>query len=559
VTRFQRFLYNAVLLTFSSLGLRAVGVLFNRYLTARLGAAGLGQFSLILSVYGFAVTVAASGIHLAVTRVVSESIGTGRCGDLRQAVRTGLCYSGSFGLFSAVLLYLLAPVIAVYWLGDAQTAASLRMLALSLPFLSLSTTMNGYFVGVRQAYKGAVTGVLGQAAKIGATVLLLRGGTAYGVSPTAALVLGNVLSEILCFLLSLVLFLPDCLRRCRSCAAADGESSPKNSVTRYLLRIALPIALTACIRSGLQTLQHLLIPLGLERWGADSETALAAYGTVHGMVLPVLLFPAAFLSAFSGLLIPEVAEFRSRGDTAAIRRTAVRVLRVTLCFAIPVSGIMLCYSDLLGQLLYKSADAGRYLRLLGALIPIMYLDTMVDAMLKGLDEQLASMRYNLLDAAFCVVMAYLFLPAFGITGYLMLLYTSELFNLALSLGKLLAVTRIPVHPLRWAAKPILAVIGACCITLSFFRLVNPAYRYPAAELAAHITAVFFVYTVLLFLLGGYGLRELYALRRLLLPHPQTGLAKSWKVWYNIGKSQSKGHISHDKRHQIQQGRPPRHL
>ena len=226
MTHFQRFLYNAVLLTFSSLGMRAVGVLFNRYLTAKLGAAGLGQFSLILSVYGFAVTVATSGIHLAVTRVVSESVGTGRCGDLRQAVRTGLCYSGGFGLFSAALLYLLSPVIGTYWLGDAQTAASLQVLALSLPFLSLSTTMNGYFVGVRRAYLGAVTGVLGQAAKIAVTVLLLRSGTAYGVAPTMALVLGNVLSEILCFLLSLVLFLPDCLRRCRSCTVSDGVSSP---------------------------------------------------------------------------------------------------------------------------------------------------------------------------------------------------------------------------------------------------------------------------------------------------------------------------------------------
>ena len=63
-----------MLMTLTSFGMRGIGVLFNRYLTHRIGSAGLGQFSLMMSVYGFAVTAASAGIHLAITRVVFAPI-----------------------------------------------------------------------------------------------------------------------------------------------------------------------------------------------------------------------------------------------------------------------------------------------------------------------------------------------------------------------------------------------------------------------------------------------------------------------------------------------------
>ena len=152
MTRFQRFLYNAVLLTLTSLGMRGIGVLFNRFLMTRIGSSGLGEFSLMMSVYGFAVTVASAGIHLAVTRVVSESSGCENRAAQRCAVRTGIGCSLAFGCTSAAVLFVLAPVIGGHWLGFPQAAPALRLLALSLPLLSLSTTMSGYFVAVRQAY-----------------------------------------------------------------------------------------------------------------------------------------------------------------------------------------------------------------------------------------------------------------------------------------------------------------------------------------------------------------------------------------------------------------------
>jgi len=558
VTRFQRFLYNAMLMTLTSLGMRGIGVLFNRYLTIRIGTAGLGEFSLMMSVYGFAVTVASAGIHLALTRVVSESCGCENHAAIRQAVHTGFLCSMGFSLGSAVILLFAAPIIGVHWLGFEESVPALRLLACTLPLLSMSTTIGGYFVGIRQAYKSAVINVLCQGVRIGCVVFLLRAWGAHSsVWPCYALVIGTLCSEAICFLLSLLLFVPDYRRRCASCRTAAQKEA--HGITRYVLHIALPIMLTACIRSGLLTLQHLLIPMGLQKSGAAADTAMAAYGTVHGMVLPILLFPAALLSSFSGLLIPEVSEFRARGEDTVVCHTASRVLRITLFFALFVCGSMICYADLLGNLFGDGESTGRYLRTLAALIPLMYLDTMVDAFLKSLDAQLDSMRYNLMDAAFCVVMAYLLLPKFGIGGYVMLLYTSELFNLALSLGKLISLIHLRIPLIDWIGKPILSVIGALGTTLLFFRITKISYRFPLTTLTVHLLIAMIFYGMFLFLLGAVRTRDLAAARRLFFPITKLSLAKTYKPWYNKEKHQSRGYKHHDKGNQTASRRTPRHL
>ena len=38
------------------------------------------------------------------------------------------------------------------------------------------------------------------------------------------------------------------------------------------------------------------------------------------------------------------------------------------------------------------------------LVPMLYLDTVADAMLKGLDEQVSSLRYSIIDSAISVVL-----------------------------------------------------------------------------------------------------------------------------------------------------------
>ena len=68
----KKLLWTTLLLTASSFVMKTVGVWFNTYLTAHIHAAGIGLWSLVLSVYLMAKTLAGAGMSLVTTRLVID-------------------------------------------------------------------------------------------------------------------------------------------------------------------------------------------------------------------------------------------------------------------------------------------------------------------------------------------------------------------------------------------------------------------------------------------------------------------------------------------------------
>ena len=162
----RQIFWNALLLTGASLLMRTVGVAFQVAISNRAGAEAMGLFSLMSGVYGFALTLATSGIHLGVTRVVTETVSQGQPGRVRAVVRKAVAYALTCGVLASVLLASGAHFIGVHWLKDARTVSSLRLFALTLPLISLSSGLSGYFVAMRRSYKNAAVQVMEQGAKI---------------------------------------------------------------------------------------------------------------------------------------------------------------------------------------------------------------------------------------------------------------------------------------------------------------------------------------------------------------------------------------------------------
>lgn len=496
----KRFLKNAGLLTCTSLLMRTVGVGFSVYISGKVGAEAIGLYSLLSGVYGFALTLATSGIALAVTRLVAEALGRENGRLIRTTMRRCIAYAVFFGLLAALLLFSLAETAGLYWLDDPRTVRPLRIMSLTLPLIAVCSAMNGYFTAVRRVSKNAVTQIFEQAVKIGLTVFLLTSVMPSGIENACiSLVLGGAAAEILSFSVMLILYIRDR----RKFADSGGEAVSGPTVTRKLLGIALPVAFSTYARSGLLTVEHALIPRGLRKNGSSRERSLAAYGTLTGMVMPIILFPSALISSFAGMTIPELAECAARGHTRRIRYISERVLQLSLIFSVGVSGILICYSHELGQVIYSSDEASLYIRLLAPLVPVMYLDSTTDAMLKGLGEQLYSMNVNIIDALISVILVWLLLPIYGIEGYIFIIFLMELINFGLSASRLAMKTGLRPRLFKWVAKPVFCTVLTALISHFLFARVFPCPEMNAASLSLHIAASLAIYVALVRLTGTF--------------------------------------------------------
>nr|MBQ4318794.1 polysaccharide biosynthesis C-terminal domain-containing protein [Clostridia bacterium] len=458
--------------------------------------------SLINSIYSFGITFALSGINLASSRLCAEAIGCGENERIRPVMFRCVLYALLFGTAAGAGLIILAPFICKYLISDGRALVSLNALAFGLPALSVTSALNGYFNAVKRVSKSASAQILEQLFRIVVTVMLLF--TFTGSTETACLYISFavVLSELLVFVYSALMYRID-IRLHGLKRGTKNEGS-----TRALLGIALPVAFSSYIRSGLVTIEHMLIPMGLKRSGASAERSLASYGMLSGMALPVVLFPQAFLSAFSGLLIPEVAEFRVRHNYDKIRSIMARVFKITLWFSVGVSGVILCFSYELSETLYDSIEAGAYIRLLAPLIPVMYLDTAVDSVLKGMNEQLYSMRINIADAFISVVLVTFLIPSLGIKGYLITIYVSEILNTACSIVRLVNITGFRFRLFDWLILPLMCVVGACMITRLLVGCSGILFSYNIVEVIVCLSISVFIYIVMLCVTGSVGVSDI---------------------------------------------------
>ena len=454
------FFLNALSLTATALIMRGVGMIFNVIVSNRAGSEAMGLYSMLESVYAFSITLGAAGVNLGATRLISEALGLGDEQQAKKVAKKALIYCTITSLFAATLLFLLSPILGEHLLCDVRSIKPLRILSLTITPIAICSCISGYFTAVRRVRANAALQIVAQFAKIGATLVFLSTFSNHDPETACiALVLGGAVAEFLSLTISYILYRMD---RRRLKAAYNQES--KASVSGGLLSITLPVTFSACIRSLLSMLQHVLIPRGLKSSGKSWSDALSSYGALHGMAMPLILFPSAFISSFAGLLIPEIGECVVQNNNSRLARASSRALTLSLIFSIGVSGIMLFFSKELGMLIYNSEETALYIRIMAPLIPVMYIDGTVDAILKGTGHQVYSMNVNIADALTACLFALFLIPKLGIWGYIISIYATEILNTTLSLIKMISVSKIKPSIMRGVVLPIFCIIGATNIS-----------------------------------------------------------------------------------------------
>ena len=255
------FFINGIILTVTAFIMKSIGMVFSLYVSNKIGSEAVGVFSLVMSVYMFAITLATSGLSLACTCIVSEQFAKGNFLDGLKAVRSCLLFSLLLGLGSSFLVLLFSNLISQIWLKSMISSTPLYLISIGLPFISISSVINGYFSAVRKGYKSAFSQVFELLVKIIASVLLLNFYAGKDVeSICICLILADVISEICsCCLLS-VFYQMDKIKYSK-------RAITNITFKKRILKITLPVSITSYIRSGLSTLKQFIIPSRLVLFG----------------------------------------------------------------------------------------------------------------------------------------------------------------------------------------------------------------------------------------------------------------------------------------------------
>lgn len=444
--------YSTILLTGVNLLLRLVSTSFQVYLSGRIGAAGIGLLQLVMSVSMLSTTASMAGIRTTAMYLTAEELGKKRPENVTHILSGCILYSVLCSGAVSIIVRLFAPMIAENWIGDLRALGAVRLLSAFLPIICLCGVMTGYFTAANRIGTLAAVEVAEQLCAMGTTMVLLMSWA--GTDPGKAcqsVVLGSGLGSCLTLI---------CLVWLR--AASRPKKGQRIPVAGRLLQAAVPLALADDLKSGISTAENLMVPKRLALFPGTSDP-LADFGTVCGMVFPVLMFPACILFALSELLIPELARCAASGSKNRIHYLVRRSLRVAMLYGMAFGGLLFLLAQPLCNALYGSPQAAKYLQLYSVLAPMLYCDAVTDAMTKGLGQQRACVRYNIITSSLDVALLFVLLPRYGMGGYFASFLITHLINFLLSLRRLLKITgeTIPLHiPLLAASAVICAVPAA---------------------------------------------------------------------------------------------------
>ena len=458
-----------------------------------------GIFELIMSIFTFATTFANSGISLAATRITSEELDGNYGKGLKIAMKKCILYSLFFGFVAMGLLLLSANYCSSVLLHGKVTATPIYIMAISMPFTSVITSLSGYFTGVRRVSKTSLSRILTMIVQVGLTCIFLYVFPSSNLSIVCTyLILASTISSMFEFIVTFVLYILD-VRHASfglsfNCTNQAYINTSGKSAFKKILRIALPVAITSYIRSGLSTLKQLLIPFSLEKHSVSCDTALSQYGLINGMTMPILMFPSIIITSCAGLLIPEFARYNLKKDFKRMNQVTNFIFTFTSFFSICVIGIFLTFTEEICFFVYHNLEIANYLALLCPLVILIYLDKIIDAMLRGLDKQVGVMFCNIFDLVSTILLIYTLVPVFGIYGYIAIIAISEILNFTISLIQLKKATNFKFDFISYVVVPFLLVF----ITKFLFDTIDKYIEYDLGFVLLKIGLFISVY---LFLLG----------------------------------------------------------
>ncbi len=319
-----------LILTVANLLVKVFGFLYKVPLNNLLGDE-MANVNAAYSVYTLLYMISTAGIPVAVSVLVSEARAAGqaeRVGAVFSVARTVLCAVGALG--SAALL-LFAPAIAGANSGG-DSLLCLYAIAPALFFIAVCSVYRGYFQGFGRMTPTAVSEIIEAFGKMALGLLFVylvtaryqgsvhlgAGFSVFGI--TVGIALG-------CFYLILTRARYERLGYLTVEGEGAARPEPRRRVLGRLLRIALPIALTAGVSSLASLIDAQFMRPLLVRYYGEAELAKTVYSDYSTGALTLFNMPAVLIYPIACAIVPYItaAKTAGKGETAAhLGETALR-------------------------------------------------------------------------------------------------------------------------------------------------------------------------------------------------------------------------------------------
>lgn len=400
----DNFYKETIILSISNLTMGILRFVFSVILSNKLGAEGLGLFSLVMPIYDLFCCLTCGGLIAAISRKGAEFHSLKKYKNLIKVIKVTLIFDLIWSTIISFLVFFSSPLLAIGVINDVRAIYSLKLISPAIIFVSISNVYKGYFYSINKAAIPVYIDIFEKFIRISVVLISVAFVSSKDITTTVTIVYGALLAgEGFSFLL-LYIFYKFSSSKLQLLPNEKRESSTQ--LLFDILIVFVPLCINSFLTSILGTASTLILPRRLVAAGIAYKEALSMIGEFSGMALTIIFFPNIVIASMSTLLIPDISKFLTHKNYYELEKRISQVIKIALFIGISTLIISFSIPNSLGKLFFNNDHLGSYIKATALSAPLCYILSTSFGILSGLGKQRIILRNSIIISIIELVILY---------------------------------------------------------------------------------------------------------------------------------------------------------
>lgn len=532
-SRKDGFMKGVLVLMFSQVLIKLLGLVYKLYLTNREGFGDTGNAinGSAYQIYALLLTVSSVGVPNAISKLISEKIAKGDNKEANRVFKISFALFAVIGFIGSAVLFFGAGYISNVLLQIPEAEHTLVALSPAVFFVTIASVLRGYFNGRERISVTARSQTLEQIFKTALTVIVVEIVAMISNVDTTMMAAGaNIATTLSVFLSFGYLFLYFKLHRQELNGVLKNSPNCKperiRTIIKNILFVSIPITLSAVTSSLNKNIDSFTVVRLLKKFMTD-EQAKIQYGILSGKVDTLIMLPLSFNVAFATALVPAIAASKTKGDYQTINKRISFSLLATILIGLPCTFGMIIFAQPILNLLFPNAPEGAtLLQWCSLTIILTLLIQTTSGALQGLGKVMVPAIAGGVGLIIKLVLNLILIPipSIGVNGAAIASVIYHIFSFSIVFYVLNKTVKLDLNFVKHIMKPVIATAIMCICSYYLYILLTGIIATKLATIIAIASAVI-IYAISIVVLKIFTKEEIF-----MIPFGQ----KIYKVLQTIG-------------------------
>ena len=380
------FIKSTLILLFGGILGKLVGFILRIIITRHLGTEGMGLLSLLSPTVSLLTVIATFSYPTSISKVISE-----RSTTPKSIIISLIPLSLLMSLIIILIVILFAPILSTYLLKNSSLYFPLICISITVPFISVSSIIKGYFWGRQNMFPYMMSNFIEQIARLILITLFidkfLNISIIYAI---CFIILVNAIGEVISQLV-MIYYFP------KNSVNLDNIKINKNDI-RNVMNISIPATSSKIIGSISYFLEPIILTNILLYVGYTKEYIIYEYGIINAYALSLLLMPQFFTQNMASSLVPELSKYYSQNNKEMCKKRIKQIVLVSSLIGGISTLIITIFPNFFLNILYHTSEGIDYIRLLSPFTILFYIEYPLVNALQALGKSKSAMKCTIISS-----------------------------------------------------------------------------------------------------------------------------------------------------------------